>query len=177
MLTPERKAIIVGLISSGNYMATAADYVGISVDVVDEALRRGRSAHSGPDFDFRVDVAKAHALWTAGLVAATTHAASRNPEIALKMLSRRAKGWSERDVVAVQHSGAVGSFDAAPAMAQAVRMDSASNVAFHEFLARLSDAGAFEPGGSSDDREPRHVQATAALGSSELRAQGDRGRP
>ncbi|GAC1401635.1 MAG: hypothetical protein NVSMB64_00060 [Candidatus Velthaea sp.] len=48
-LTDGRKVTIVSLIASGNYMSTAADYVGISIDVVDEALRRGRSAKSGPD--------------------------------------------------------------------------------------------------------------------------------
>lgn len=151
VLTDDRKATIIGLIASGNFMSTAADYVGISIDVIDETLRRGRSAKSGPDHQFSLDVARAHAKWTAGLVAATTKAARRSPEIALKMLSRRGKGWSERPDVTVQHAGAVGSFDAAPKMAIAVRSDPASNAAFLELLGKLSESGAFDPGGALSD--------------------------
>ncbi|GAC1401681.1 MAG: hypothetical protein NVSMB64_00260 [Candidatus Velthaea sp.] len=151
VLTDERKATIASLIASGNFMSTAADYVGISIDVIDETLRRGRSAKSGPDHQFSLDVAKAHAKWTAGLVTATTKAARRSPEIALKMLSRRAKGWSDRPDVTVQHAGAVGSFDAAPKMAIAVRSDPASNAAFLELLGKLSKSGAFDPGGALSD--------------------------
>ena len=139
--------MIVTLITSGNYMTTAADYVGVSMTAIEEALRRGKVAHSGPDSDFKWAVAKAHASWTADLVAATTHAAVRNPEIALKMLSRRAKGWSERPAVTVQHTGAIGSSDVAPGISEAVRSDPASNAAFLEFLGKLSESGAFDPGG------------------------------
>ncbi|GAC1402065.1 MAG: hypothetical protein NVSMB64_01230 [Candidatus Velthaea sp.] len=159
VLTDDRKATVIGLIASGNFMSTAADYVGISIDVIDEALRQGRSAKSGPDHQFSLDVAKAHAKWTAGLVTATTKAARRSPEIALKMLSRRAKGWSDRPDVTVQHAGAVGSFDAAPKMAIAVRSDPASNAAFLELLGKLSESGAFDPGGALSDR-PRDSGAT-----------------
>jgi len=180
MLTDERKKVIIGLIASGNYMATSADYVGVSVDVVDDALRRGRSAFSGPDFDFRVAVNKAHALWTAGLVAATTQAASRNPTIALQMLSRRAKGWSDKPEVTIQHTGAIGSFDVTPSMGEAVRSDPASNAAFLELLGKLSESGAFDPGGPlsstgagessgpGDDREPRPIQIATASGATKL---------
>ena len=92
LLTDDRKATIISLMAFRNLMSTAADYVGISIDVIDETVRRGRSGKSGPDHQFSPDVAKAHAKWTAGLVTATTKAARRSPEIALKMLSRRAKG-------------------------------------------------------------------------------------
>lgn len=96
VLTDDRKATIISLMAFGNFMSTAADYVGISIDVIDETIRRGRSGKFGPDHQFSPDAAKAHAKWTAGLVTATTKAARRSPEIALKMLSRRAKGWSDR---------------------------------------------------------------------------------
>ena len=164
VLTDERKKTIVALILTGNYMTTAADYVGVSMTAIEEALKRGRAAHSGPDSDFAWAVGKAHASWTADLVASTTNAALRNPEIALKMLSRRAKGWSNRPEVDVQHTGAIGSFDVAPRMGEAVRMDSASNVAFHEFLARLSDAGAFDPGGPLSVAGPRESGAPCDAG-------------
>ena len=152
VLTDDRKATIISLMAFGNFMSTAADYVGKSIDAIDETVRRGRSGKSGPDHQFSPDVAKAHAKWTAGLVTATTKAARRSPEIALKMLSRRAKGWSDRPDVTVQHAGAIGSFAAAPKMAIAVRADPASNAAFLELFGKLSDSGAVDPGDALSDR-------------------------
>ncbi|GAC1401631.1 MAG: hypothetical protein NVSMB64_00050 [Candidatus Velthaea sp.] len=99
-------------------------------------------------------MARAHALWTADLVTATTNAALRNPEIALKMLSRRAKGWSERPNMTLQHTGVVGSYEAAPTMAQAVKSNPASNAAFLELLSKLSKSGAFNPGGPLSSAGP-----------------------
>ena len=69
----------------------------------------------------------------------------------LKMLSRRAKGWSDRPDVTVQHAGAIGSFAAAPKMAIAVRADPASNAAFLELFGKLTDSGAVDPGDALSD--------------------------
>ena len=81
VLTDDLRAMIVSLIASGNFMSTAADYVGISIEVINETLRSGRSAESGPDHRFYQDVAKAHANWTATLVRVIMKAAQRSPKI------------------------------------------------------------------------------------------------
>ena len=47
----------------------------------------------------------------------------------------------------VQHTGAIGSSDVAPGISEAVRSDPASNAAFLEFLGKLAESGAFDPGG------------------------------
>lgn len=180
VLTPARKESIIALISVGNFMVTAAAFAEVSLDAVNDCLKRGRSAHSGPDHEFAVAIEKAHATWTGQLVRATTQAALKNPTVALAMLARRNREWSERPEVTIQHTGAIGSFDVTPSMGEAVRSDPASNAAFLELLGKLSESGAFDPGGPlsstgagessgpGDDREPRPIQIATASGATKL---------
>ena len=181
VLTPARKLMIIERIAAGNFMTTAAAFAEVSLDAVNDCLKRGRAAHSGPDREFTVAVAKAHANWTDSLVEASSRLALADPKIALAMLARRTPEWGERDRdLTVKHTGAVGSFDVAPAMGEAVRSDPASNAAFLELLGKLSESGAFEPGGPlssssagepsgpGDDREPRPIQIATASGATKL---------
>ena len=144
-LTNDRKATIVSLIRGGNFMTTAAAFAGLSVDTVNDALKEGRASYTGPNREFVVAVDKAHAEWVASLVAATTAAAHTHPEIALKMLARRSKEWSDRDFTLKSSAEVV--TDVRPLIAEDIQMDSATNAAYLEYLARLSESGAFDPGG------------------------------
>ena len=77
-------------------------------------------------------------------------AAHNHPEIALKMLARRSKEWSDRDFTLKSSTKVVP--DVRPVIAEDIHMDSATNAAYLEYLARLSESDAFDPGGPLDTR-------------------------
>ena len=77
-------------------------------------------------------------------------AAHNHPEIVLKMLAHRSKEWSDRDFT-LKYSTEV-AHDVRPVIAEDIHMNSATNAAYLEYLARLSESGAFDPGGPLDTR-------------------------
>ena len=159
VLTAARKVTIIRLVAAGNFISTAAAFAEVSHDAVEAAIKRGRLARSGPDREFTVALDKAHAEWTAQLVDATTQAALKSPDVALRMLNRRSKDWTDRELV-VKHTGAVGTFDTEPDFGKAVRSDPVATAIFLDLLARLSDLGFFEPVASSEDRDQGALPAS-----------------
>jgi hypothetical protein len=77
-LTPAITEAVANLIRSGNFISTAADFIGVDRSSIFGWLKRGKNDDRGLYRDFFDAVRHAEARWTASLVASATLAAHKD---------------------------------------------------------------------------------------------------
>lgn len=133
-LTPELQTQVVQAIAAGNYMETAAQYVGVNKVSLYAWLKRGNRQKKGPYREFLNAVKKALAQAEIRDVAIISTAAMTQWQAAAWRLERKTPGkWGRRDEVKLR-----GKVKVNHALGQRVAADPQASELAHSLLERLA---------------------------------------